>query len=205
MAKLDLKKQFKQLYTASAKAAAMVDVPEMSWLMVDGKGDPNTAAMFQEAVQALYGVAYTLKFMLKKAKPARDYGVMPLEWLWWMDDMRVFSAEKKDQWKWTLLIMQPDFITKQLFEQARKELAAKKDLPILSKLRFERWREGLAAQILHVGPYAEEGPTVQKLHQFAKEQGYQLHGKHHEVYLGDPRRSAPEKLKTILRQPVEKK
>lgn len=201
MTKIDFKKELKHLYRASAKEAVIVDVPEMNFLMIDGTGDPNTAPEFQQVVEALYGVSYTLKFMIKKAQ-GTDYVVMPLEGLWWTEDMTEFSMEDKEAWQWTQMIMQPEYVTPDFVEQAVIQLQQKKDMPTLTKLRFEPFNEGPAAQIMHLGPYCDEGPTIEKLHNFIREQGYDLTGKHHEVYLSDPRRSAPEKLKTIIRQPM---
>jgi hypothetical protein len=201
MAKVDLKKQLKPLYAPSAKAPVLVDVPKMSFLMVDGAGDPNTAPEFQETCNALYGVAYTLKFSLKKQGGA-DFAVMPLEGLWWGEGLRDFLTSDKSDWNWTLMIALPDFLTVEQVRAAAEQLKKKKDSPAIGKVRFEAFHEGPAVQILHIGPYAAEGPTVERLVQFATEKGYELAGKHHEIYLGDPRRCAPEKLKTILRQPV---
>ena len=203
MAKLDFKQQFKQFYSPSAKQCAIVDLPAMNFLMLDGAGDPNHAPAFQTAVETLYAVAYTLKFMLKKGADGIDYGVMPLEGLWWSEEMATFSVERKSDWLWTLLIMQPDFITAAQVEAAKVEAAKKKDLPALSQLRFEAYHEGLSAQIMHLGPFAAEGPTIATLHTFISNQGYQLRGKHHEIYLNDLRRTAPEKLKTVIRQPIK--
>lgn len=204
MAKLDFKQQFKQFYSPSAKQCAIVDLPAMNFLMLDGAGDPNHAPAFQTAVETLYAVAYTLKFMLKKGADGIDYGVMPLEGLWWSEEMATFSVERKSDWLWTLLIMQPDFITAAQVEAAKVEAAKKKDLPALSQLRFEAYHEGLSAQIMHLGPFAAEGPTIATLHTFISNQGYHLRGKHHEIYLNDLRRTAPEKLKTVIRQPIAK-
>jgi hypothetical protein len=201
MKKVDLRKQLKHLYTASAKEPALVEVPKMNFLMVDGAGDPNTAPEFQQAVEALYGVAFTLKFMLKKRGEA-DYTVMGLEGLWWAEDMREFSVEDKSNWKWTLMIAQPDFVTREHYAEALAQVRAKKDSPALAKIRFGAFEEGLCAQVMHLGPYSEEGPTIARLHQFIAESGHRLRGKHHEIYLSDPRRSAPEKMRTILRQGV---
>ncbi len=201
MKKIDFKKELKHLYNASAKEAVIVDVPKMNFLMVDGQGDPNTAKEFQEAAEVLYSVSYTLKFTIKKQQEI-DYGVLALEGLWWADDVSDFAAGNLDKWKWTLMIMQPEYVTAELVKEAIEQVKKKKDLPALPKLRFESFEEGKAAQIMHLGPYSEEGPTIQKLHDFVKEQGLQLHDKHHEIYLSDPRRSAPEKVKTILRHPV---
>ncbi len=201
--KIDLKKELKHLYNASAQKAEIVDVPEMNFLMVDGAGDPNTSQEYVDAIQALYTMSYTLKFMVKKEK-AIDYGVMPLEGLWWVDDMSKFSVDDKDAWKWTAMIMQPEYVTKELFGKALEQVQKKKNLPAVPKIRFEAFDEGLSAQVMHIGPYSAEGPTVERLHAFIKENGYQLRGKHHEIYLSDPRRSAPEKLKTVVRQAAAK-
>jgi hypothetical protein len=202
MAKLDLKKEFKHLYRPSAKEVVVVDVPDMKFLMIDGRGDPNTAQEYQDAIEALYAVSYTLKFKIKKGEAAVDYVVMPLEGLWWAEDMADFSTADKDAWQWTAMIVQPDFVTQELVDEVVQEVREKKNPPALSKVRFESYHEGLSVQILHIGPYSEEGPTIEKLHAFAESNGYQLRGRHHEIYLSDPRRTAPEKWKTVIRQPV---
>lgn len=204
MKKIDLKKEFSELYKASANKMTFVTAPKLSYLMVDGKGDPNNSKQFQEAVEALYSVSYTLKFMFKKGEQQIDYGVMPLEGLWWTENMTEFSMDKKVDWKWTLMIMQPDFITQSSVEKAKEMAAKKKELPMLDALRFETMEEGLCVQVLYIGPYDDEPPTIAKLHAFIKDNGYKLHGKHREIYLNDARRTAPEKLKTIIRQPVTK-
>lgn len=201
--KLDLKKELKQLYRPSAKKCALVDVPAMNFLMVDGAGDPNTSPDFQAATEALYAVSYALKFAIKKGGTAVDYTVMPLEGLWWAEDMARFSVEDKSDWFWTLMILQPDFVTAVRVAATMEQTAAKKDLPAIERLRFEPYAEGLSAQIMHIGPYAAEAPTIEKLHAFIAENGRQLRGKHHEIYLSDPRRAAPEKMKTVIRQPVD--
>jgi hypothetical protein len=198
--KLDLTKVLKEFYQPSAKEPVQVNVPAMNFLMVEGKGDPNTSLEFQHAVEALYSMSYTLKFGLKKSS-GFDWKVMPLEGLWWMEDMTKFSPEKKDDWLWTVMIAQPDFIVTDQVESVKLELTKKKNPPALSLVRFERWTEGRAAQILYIGPYSGERPTIEKLHQIITESGHKLSGKHHEIYLSDPRRTAPEKLKTIIRQP----
>jgi hypothetical protein len=203
MEKLDLKKNLKYLYEPSAKTFSIVDVPLMNFIMIDGHGDPNTSPEYTESLQALYTAAYTLKFKVKKELEV-DFPVMAAEGLWWMDDMREFSQSRKDDWKWTMMIMQPEIITLQLFAQAVDEALEKKGLPALSRLRLERYNEGLAAQIMYFGPYANEGPTIARLHQFIEESGHVRFGKHHEIYLGDPRRTAPEKLRTVIRQPMRK-
>lgn len=205
MMKIDFKKDLKQLYSPTAKQCVLIDVPAMNFLMIDGVGDPNVSPAFAAATEALYSVAYTLKFMGKKREQAIDYVVAPLEGLWWTADMAEFSIEHKDNWQWTLMIMQPEFITDRLVDIAKAAAAKKKTLPALPELRFETYAEGMAAQIMHVGPFATEGPTIAKLHHFIAENGYILHGKHHEIYLSDPRRAAPEKMKTVIRQPVRQK
>ena len=202
MQKIDLKKQMKPFYSASAKAPEFVDVPAMNFLMIDGKGNPNTAAEYQDALEALYSVAYTIKFAVRKGPIAIDYGVPPLQGLWWADDMDDFVADNKDKWQWTMMIMQPEWVSAELVEDATESAGKKKDLPSLPLLRFDSYAEGEAAQILHVGPYAEEGPTIERLHRFIADQGRELRGKHHEIYLGDPRRADPAKLRTIIRQPT---
>lgn len=201
MAKIDLKKELKQFYSPSAEAVSIVDVPAMSFLMIDGSGNPNTAQEYSDAVAALYALAYALKFSIKQGDGS-DYAVMPLEGLWWTDDMAQFSVANKDIWQWTMMIMQPVPVTAELVAEVRQDVARKKRPVALSRVRFESFDEGRAAQIMHIGPYSAEGPTVASLHSFVADHGYQLRGKHHEIYLRDPRKSAPEKLQTVIRQPV---
>ena len=203
MKKIDLKKELKELYAPSSKEAEVVRVPKLHYLMIDGSGDPNTSPEFQEAVQALYTAAYTLKFMLKKEKEV-DYPVMALEGLWWADDMNAFVTASKDSWKWTLMILQPKVVTKSLFSKGIKTATEKKGLAALQRIRFEGLEEGLCVQIMHIGTYAQEGPTIQRLHALANDRGLELKGKHHEIYLSDPRKVKPEKMKTIVRQPVQR-
>ena len=202
--KLELKKERKDLYQPSPKKPVIIDVPEMAFLMIDGAGNPNTHPDYQAAVEALYGTAYTVKFACKKAL-GRDFVVMPLEGLWWGMPLNkaVLTEADKGQFQWTMMIRQPDFVTAEMVRDAAAEAARKKDLPALEGLRFERYAEGLSVQAMHIGPYDAEGPLIARMHQFAFNEGYRLHGKHHEIYLGDPRRTALEKLKTVLRQPVE--
>jgi hypothetical protein len=202
MKKLDLKKQWKPLYDAKPSAVAAVEVPPLSYLMVDGEGDPNISESYAQAIEALYALSYTLKFAIKKGSRAIDYGVMPLEGLWWADDPHVFHQTDKSGWKWTAMIAQPEFITQADVDAAIDEVRRKKNPAALDRVRFEKFFEGAAAQILYAGPYAAEGPAIQRMHEFIHHAGKQLRGKHHEIYLGDPRRTAPEKLKTILRQPM---
>ena len=203
MEKIDFKKTLKHLYLPSAKKIEIVDVPEMQFLMIDGKGNPNTAQEYMHALEALYGLAFTLKFMLKKHGGTPDYSMPPLEGLWWAEDMSVFVQERKEEWIWTMMIMQPDFVTKEMVEEAAEELQKKKDPAALPKIRLESYHEGVSAQTMHIGPYSAEAPTIRRLHDFIEESGYRRRGKHHEVYLSDPRRAAPEKMKTVIRQPME--
>ncbi|MGZ5469529.1 MAG: GyrI-like domain-containing protein [Candidatus Aminicenantales bacterium] len=201
MKTIDLKKSLKPFYTASASKPAIIDVPALKTLMVDGTGDPNGPA-FQEAVGSLYSVAYTLKFTFKKEK-AIDYPVMALEGLWCADDPAVFASGKRDEWKWTIFIVLPDVVTRKDVAEAVAAVKKKAKFPRFPEVRFEKFAEGQAAQVMHIGPYAAEGPTIERLHKFIADEGYRLRGRHHEIYFGDPRRSAPEKLKTLIRQPVE--
>lgn len=203
MHKIDLKQDWKPYYAASARKPALIDVPKRKYLMIDGQGDPNTNPEFQDAIQALYGVAYTLKFSLKMGPEQIDYPVMALDGLWWTDT-EPFSAADKAAWKWTLMIAQPDVITAAMVRTAKAKVKERKGLARVDDIRLESWREGKAVQMMHIGPYSEEGPTIEKMQQFAAEQGYQLAGKHHEIYFSDPRRTKPEKLKTLLRHPVRK-
>ena len=206
MKKTDFKKELKGYYSGvSSKAPIIVDVPPLNFLMIDGQGYPGTSQEYIEALETLYPLSYTLKFIMKKK--GKDYVVMPLEGLWWAENMDVFTdtyMEKKDEWLWTSMIMQPDFITQELVDQAIEEVRKKKEPPALDKVRFERYNEGLSVQILYFGSYSDEGPIIERMHQYAEEQGYRLRGKHHEIYLSDPRRTKPERLKTIIRQPIEK-
>ena len=175
MSPFDLVKQLKPLYAPSPRHPAIVEVPELCFLMIDGRGDPNSAEAYQDALGALYGVAYTLKFALKKTDPERDFKVAPLEGLWWTDaepPSMVDMESDKDSWNWMMMSAVPDAVT------------------------------AAAAQIMYIGPYADEAPTIAALHAFVEEQGYELRGRHHEIYLGDPRRTAPERLKTVIRHPV---
>lgn len=205
LAKLDLKQDLKALYQPTTKAFAFIDVPPMQFLMIDGKGNPNTADEYKQAVQALYTIAYTLKFAIKKAEQI-DYPVMALEGLWWADDMSQFSVQRKEEWLWTMMIMQPDVVTSGHFAAAREEIKRKgKDSAAMERLRLETFHEGLSVQIMHIGPYADEAPTLAKLHhEFIPSQGYKMRGKHHEIYLSDPSRTPESKWKTVLRQPVER-
>lgn len=202
MGKIDYKKELKHLYRPSAKKVQIVDVPQMNFLMVDGEGDPNTSQSFGDAIEALYPLSYTLKFMVKKGPIGIDYGVLPLEALWWSDDMSAFTAGNKDAWKWTLMIVQPEFIVPKMVQEALAQVETKKNPVSLPLVRFETFKEGKAAQTMHIGPFSEEGPTIEKVHLFIEENGCQRVGKHHEIYLSDIRRAAPDKWRTIVRQPM---
>jgi hypothetical protein len=202
MNKIDFKRELKHLYQPSAKEVVEVEVPAMNYLMIDGKGDPNTSQAYSEAVQALFAVSYTAKFMLKKGPSAIDYGVLPLEGLWWADDMSAFTTRDKSQWKWTVMIMQPVVVTRDILDRAIAEVKKKKNPPAISKLRVEAFAEGRCVQILHVGPFSEEGPTVERIHQFIQSRGCARSGKHHEIYLSDIRKADPAKWKTVIRQPM---
>ncbi|MDH5507410.1 MAG: GyrI-like domain-containing protein [Anaerolineae bacterium] len=199
--KIDLKKELKHLYHPSPKQPVIVEVPPMNYLMVDGKGDPGTSQAFKDAVSSLFPLAYALKFAVKKQQ-GTDYVVMPLQGLWWIEDMSKFQQASRDDWQWTAMIMQPEYVTAALVEQIRPEVEKKKNPPALAKIRFKSYHEGLAVQLMHIGPFAEEGPNIERMHAFAIQQGYQLHGKHHEIYLSNLERTAPDKLKTVLRQPI---
>ena len=202
MEKIDYKEQLKHLYKPSAKKVEVIEVPQMNFLMVDGEGDPNTSKSFSDAIEALYPISYTLKFMVKKGEIGIDYGVLPLEGLWWADDMSAFSTGNKDAWKWTVMIMQPEFITREMVKEAMEEVARKKKPVALPLVRFETFKEGKAAQTMHIGHFSEEGPTIEKVHLFIEDNGSRRVGKHHEIYLSDLRRVAPEKWKIIVRQPM---
>jgi hypothetical protein len=212
MEKLDLKKDLKYLYAPPAKKIELVDVPPMNFLMLDGAIEPGqapgTSPLFAENMQAIYGAAYTLKFTLKLRKEnPLDCPVMTLEGLWWIED-GTFDLQKPGNWKYTVLIMQPDQVTPEVFAAALAQLRKKKgDQPAYARLRLERYHEGLSVQAMHVGPYSTEPETVAKMQSFMQTNNCKdlvgLGGKHHEIYLGDPRRADPDKLKTVLRHPVK--
>lgn len=209
MPKVDLKKNNKELYNPSAKEVSIVDVPEMSFLMIDGEGNPNKSQEYQDSIEALFSVSYKVKFISEKEN-SQDYVVMPLEGLWWVENMEDFTVQDKSGWKWTAMIRQPDFITKDMIKKAIQEVEKKKKLFALSRIKFQSLHEGLSAQIMHIGPYSQESPTVEKLHNFIEENGYEFNAslpgeKHHEIYISDMRRTKPEKLKTIIRQPMRRR
>ena len=201
MEKIDYKKELKHLYRPTTKKVEVVEVPKMNFLMIDGDGGPNHPT-FQNAIEVLFPLSYTLKFMIKKSDIGIDYGVLPLEGLWWADDMSSFIKDKKDDWMWTLMIMQPELVKKEMVVKAIEEVRKKKNPVALPLVRFESFSEREVAQIMHIGPFSEEGPTVEKVHTFIENSSKQLSGKHHEIYLSDIRRTAPARLKTIIRQPM---
>lgn len=201
--KLDLKKQLGKLYAPPSTGAALVTVPRQQLLAITGAGDPNNSAQWQSAMETLYGLSYTIKFSLKKRGATPDYGVMPLEALWRLADGIPYSPDApRELWRWTAFIVQPDFVTADDVDAARVALAKKKPEARPSDAILDSMQEGLAAQIMHLGPYAEEWPTIERLHAFIAEQGFTPRMDHHEIYLSDPGRTAPAKMKTILRQPV---
>lgn len=202
MTKINYQQQYKSLYKPSGKEFSIVEVPPLNFLMLDGAGDPNTAPVFPAAMQALYGLAYALKFKVRGLSGV-DFGVMPLEGLWWTDGDG-FDHDHRERWHWTLMIMQPEHVTADLVHEMADEVAKKKKLPLVRDVRFEAYHEGLSAQILYTGSYADEGPTIARLHEFMEHSGCTFNGKHHEIYLNDPTRTAPERLQTIIRQPMRK-
>lgn len=200
MASIDLKKTYRDHYTAK-KDPQLVDVPPRPHLMIDGQGDPGVAQEYFDAVSSLYPIAYGIRRVLKE-ELGDAYTVMPLEGLWWADDMSAYVAGDRSAWKWTLMICQPNVVDEALAQAQIEAITDKKRLPSGHRVRFQMFGDGRAAQILHLGPYSEEGPTIRRLHDFIAEKGMSLTGKHHEIYLSDPRKVAPERVKTILRQPA---
>jgi hypothetical protein len=204
MDKIDFKKSLDS-YRAENHTFRIIDVPKMQYLMIDGHGDPNTSQEFKDAIVALYPIAYKLKFASKK-ELSKDYVVMPLEGLWWSEDMSTFtSARDKSQWDFTLMIMQPEWITRDMFDAAVQKVAEKDPPMNLPKVRFETYEEGRCVQTLHVGSFDDEAAVLKQMHEeFIPQNGLNLAKKHHEIYLSDFRKVAPDKLRTILRQPVTK-
>ena len=202
METVDLKQFDKTLYTASATSVQCIDVPPRPYLMVDGGGDPNTSVAYKERVAALFTLAYGLRAAIKSAA-STAYTVMPLEGLWWVRAGESFSYADKSNWEWTLLIRQPDSVNDALLSEVKSAALRKKGLPALHDVRLEIFREGLALQILHIGPFSTEPATVALLDAYGSEHGYAMSGKHHEIYLNDFQRVAPEKLRTIIRHPVK--
>ncbi len=203
MKKVDLRKELKEFYNPPKGKISVVDVQTMNYLMINGSGDPNISQSYKGAVEALFSLSYALKFKIKKGNLVIDYSVMPLEGLWWTQEGRKFDINNKSNWQWTAMIMQPEWITEDLVQETAQEVMKKKSLPAIQHIKFESYLEGQSAQILYIGPYADEGPTIEQIKLFIKEQGGDFNGKHHEIYLNDPSRSSPDKLKTIIRQPFK--
>lgn len=203
MEKRDLRKELKHLYTPSAKEPQELVVPPLKYLMVDGQGDPAQPGAFQDAISALYPVAFTLKFAVKGGPLAVDYPVMPLQALWWADDPSAFMRDSRDEWKWRAMLLVPEFVTADMVEDAIAAVRKKKgDLPQLDKVYLDEFDEGLVVQLMHLGPYSQETANIQMLHDYVAETGRNLWGAHHEIYLTDPGRAKPENMKTIIRQPM---
>ncbi|MBI9097978.1 MAG: GyrI-like domain-containing protein [Spirochaetaceae bacterium] len=201
MEKIDLKKHYKVAFS-SKKQPQIVTIPAMQYVTFRGKGDPNRSIEFENAMGVLYGMAYTLKFSLKEE--GKDFVVAPLEGQWWAEDMKDFTEDNKDNWFWKVMIALPDYITEKEFKEAKAKLQIKKNPPMLERAELETLEDGLSVQVLYLGPYAQEAATISAMHHFAEEQGYRLRGKHREVYMSNPQRTAPEKLRTIIRHPLEK-
>ena len=204
-AKLDVKKKYPKYYNPSKNTPEILEIPPMKYFMIDGLGNPNTAQEYKDAIETLYAISYTLKMkIVKKSSINRDYVVPPLEGLWYMDDMNDFTVANKEKWKWTMMIRIPNHVKEAEIEKSVDLVKELKNPPALHKLRIENYHEGICVQIMYIGPYVEEHETIMKIHNHAQDEGYTLSGHHHEIYLSDPRRIAPEKLKTVLRQPIKK-
>jgi hypothetical protein len=200
--KIGFKKTFKSLYNPPKGGFQIVDVPKMNYLMIDGRGNPNTSGLYKQSVEVLYTMSYGIKFSFKEQ--GLDHVIPPLEGLWWMQDMNDFTLANKDLWEWTMMIMQPEWVFNESVERARDEAYRKKKLPMLNNVRFEMCCEGLSIQTLYTGAYDHEATTIAQMHNYIKDNGFEFNGKHHEIYIGDPRKTLPEKLQTILRQPIRK-
>jgi hypothetical protein len=201
MEKIDFKKTMKTLYDAPSGRFAKIDVPELVFVMVDGQGNPNSAPSYKIAIEWLFSVSYAMKFAAKR-ELARDYVVPPLEGLWWADVPTDFVARRKDTWRWTMMIMAPVFVGTNIYEAAITKTGNKLGVPPKT-LRLASVTEGMSLQTLHIGSYDDEGPILAQLHdELMPKEKLTFNGKHHEIYLGDPRKTPAEKLKTILRQPV---
>lgn len=201
MLSIDLRKVHKAHYTAASEPA-VVDVPPRRYLMIRGEGDPNTSQDYRDALETLYPIAYALRKVVKEAHGIA-YTVMPLEGLWWVEDGDPLSFQDKSNWQWLLMICQPDEVTTTIANQVISDVGSAKGLAAEDRVRLDDFGDGLSAQILHVGPYAEEQPTIERLHHYIETEGFGFRGRHHEIYLSDARRSAPARLKTIIRQPIE--
>lgn len=202
MYKLDLKRNLKDCYTGKKKVK-FVEVPPVNYVAITGKGNPNTSQEYKDAIETLFGMVYTIKFMCKAE--GDDFVVMPLEGCWWTDPIEDFSINNKDKWLWEAMIALPDFVDKETFELARAQLKKKKNPVSIDKAQLKRHEDGLSAQILYTGPYSNEGKYIEEMHKSIEEEGYKLRGKHREIYLSNPQRVASEKLRTIIRQPIERR
>ena len=203
--KVDLSKELKAVYRASSKVPALITVPRLKYLMIDGAGYPETSPDFHPAMEALFSIAYTIKFMFKKGPQQLDFKIMPLEGIWWMKDDAQWDMKRPDDWRWRLASAVPDFVDAAALREAKKQIKKKKDLPSADKLRLKSWKEGDAVQMMHIGPYDKEQAAIDSILAFTADNGYAVNGRHHEIYFSDPRRVAPEKLKTIIRFPVKKR
>ena len=210
MAVFDFKKAYKNLYNPKT-TPSIINVPDMLFIMVDGKGNPNTSKEYSAAIEILYGLSYTIR-MNKEEDGYFEYVVAPLEGFWQLDDGGKFKGEgaigDKDKFIWTAAIRQPNFVTTEVFKKAKFSLASKKPQLDLSIARLKNFTEGLCVQAMHIGLYDDEPATIAKMESFTKESAYgndiNESRRHHEIYLSDPRKSAPEKMKTIIRHPVKK-
>lgn len=200
VASIDLKKEYRAHYSGTVGEHVVVDVPARPFLMIDGAGDPNTSGEYSNAIQALYPLAYSLRKAIKDAT-GDVYVVMPLEGLWWAEDMTQFDPSDKSNWLWTAMISLPEAVTAAMADHVIPTVTATKKLVAGEKARMERFTEGRAAQVVHVGPYSDEGPTIALLHEYIRDVGGVLAGRHHEIYLSDPRKTDPSELRTIIRQP----
>lgn len=205
MEKFDWRKEFKQYYLPTPNVVSIITIPRMNYIMIDGEGDPNTSKRHQDCYQALYSIAYTIKFDLKKAG-REEYSVFPPEGLWYSDDPNVFieTPEDKSAWRWTIMIAQPNFVTREDFIFAKETALEKKGFPLISDVRFESMDEGEVAQMMHIGPFSTEGPSIQKIHDYIAHNQWSLRGRHHEIYLSDPRKGSQDKMKTVIRQPFSR-
>ncbi|HVO77513.1 MAG TPA: GyrI-like domain-containing protein [Methanomassiliicoccales archaeon] len=198
----DWRKELKELYLPSSKEVSVVDVPKMKFLMLDGEGAPGSADM-GKTFEALYTMAFGVKFAVKKKDPKKDFKVYPAEGLWWTNQDGSIDPGKKDKWKWTIMVGQPDQVTSSIVEEVRGQAMKKKDNPLLAMVRFEEFKEGKAAQIMHIGRYDQETQNIEKIVKHIHSLGKKVSGKHHEIYLSDPSRVPPEKMKTVVRLPFK--
>jgi len=204
MEQVDPKNELKHLYYPGIDRVEIVDVPPLNYLMIDGRGDPNQEPAFRDAIEALFAISYTLKYIVLQSERGIDYLVMPLEGMFSSPDDKSFDREKKGEWLWTLMMMQPDYVDGRMYAAAVEAVSRKKELSALPLMRFDSMFEGMAAQIMHLGLFAQEGPTIKRLHEFIEEQGYVLNGRHHEIYLSDIRKASPDMWRTVIRQPIKK-